>query len=89
MDARWHQYVFDSKETRMAVFHLHNDHAQRNGEPRQGLYKSLVECCPGGVRILAGDLDMAFWGLIPEMAERGVELHLIANHAEWNMLEDQ
>ena len=40
---RWHQYVFDSKESRMLVFHLHNDHAQRNGAPRQGFYKALVD----------------------------------------------
>ncbi len=28
---------------------------------------------------------MAFWGLITEMADRGVELRLIANHGEWNI----
>ena len=54
--ARWHQYVFDSKESCVLVFHLHNDHAQRNGSPRQGLYKALVDCCAGGVRLVAGDM---------------------------------
>ena len=58
---------FDSRESCMVVFHLHNDHAQRNGEPRERLYRSLVECCDGGVRIVAGDLHMAFRGLIRKL----------------------
>ena len=28
---------------------------------------------------------MAFCGLITDMADRGVELRLIANHGEWNI----
>ena len=32
---------------------------------------------------------MAFWGLIPDLADRGVELHLIANPGEWNMSLDR
>ena len=34
---RWHQLVFDSKESCIVVFHLNNDHAQKNGAPRKGL----------------------------------------------------
>ena len=50
---RWHQYVFDSRESCMVVFHLPNDHAQRNGVPRQNFYKAWVDCCACGVRIVA------------------------------------
>ena len=32
---------------------------------------------------------MAFYGLIPEMADRGVELRLIANHGKWNIAQEQ
>ena len=30
-------------------------------------------------------MNMAFWSRFPEMANRGVELRLIANHGEWNI----
>ena len=79
---RWHKLVFDSKESCMVVVHLHNDHAQNNGAPRQGFYKALADCCAGGVRMVAGDMNMAFWGLSPEVAALGLELRLIANHGE-------
>ena len=72
----------------MVVFHLHNEHAKVNGEPRKGMYNTLAECCAGGVRIMAGDLNMGFWGFIDEMAARGVEVRLIANHGEWNIYKD-
>jgi hypothetical protein len=58
---------------------------KKDGEPRKGLYDCLAECCAGGCRILAGDMNMAFWGLIPELSDRGVEVRLIAHHAEWNI----
>ena len=32
---------------------------------------------------------MAYWGLIPELADRGAELQLIANPGEWNMSLDR
>ena len=38
---------------------------------------------------MAGDTNMAVWGFIPELAASGVELHLIALHAEWNISLDQ
>jgi hypothetical protein len=76
-------------EESVAVFHLHNDHAQVDGLPRQGLYNALAECCAGGVRIIAGDMNMAFWGLIPEFAARGEELHRMAKPAERNITTDQ
>ena len=72
-------------EDSMVVFHLHNEHAKVNGEPREGMNNTLAECCAGGVRIMAGDLNMGFWGFIDEMAARGVEVRLIANHGEWNI----
>ena len=71
------------------MFNLHNEHAKVGGLPRQGLHDSLAECCAGGVRIVAGDMNMACWGLVPELADRGVELHPIANHAEWNISLEQ
>ena len=37
---RWQQPVFDRMEDSMVVFHLHNEHAKVNGEPRKGLYKT-------------------------------------------------
>ena len=85
VQVKWHQPVFDRMEAFVAVFHLHNNHAKKDGEPRKGLYDCLAECCAGGCRILAGDMNMAFWGLIPELSDRGVEVRLIAHHAEWNI----
>ena len=85
MKVNWHQPVFDRMEAFVAVFHEHNTHAKVNGEPRRGLYDSLAECCAGGCRIIAGDMNMAFWGLIREMADRGMELRLVANHGERNI----
>ena len=32
---------------------------------------------------MGGDMNMAFWGAIPELGRRGVELHLCAVHAEY------
>ena len=82
VQVKWHQPVFDRMEAFVAVFHLHNNHAKKDGEPRKGLYDCLAECCAGGCRILAGDMTMALWGLIPELSDRGVEVRLIAHHAE-------
>ena len=72
-------------EAFVAVFHSDHTQAKFKGEPLRGRYDSLSEGCAGGCRIIAGDMNMAFWGLIQEMAERGVELRLVANHGEWNI----
>jgi hypothetical protein len=46
-------------------FYLHSDHARVDGEPRRGLFNNFVECSAGGCRIVAGDMNMAFWGQSP------------------------
>ena len=58
--AKWHHPVCDRMEAFVAVFQLHNTHAKVDGEPRRSLYASLAECCAGGCRIIAGDMNMAF-----------------------------
>ena len=35
------------------------------------------------MRFIGGDMNMGLWGVIPELARRGVELHLCAVHAGW------
>ena len=85
----WRQPVFDRMEESVVVFHLHSEHAQVDGAPRRGLYDNLAECCAGSIRIVASNMNMAFRGLIPELAARGVELHRIANHGEWNINSDK
>ena len=52
---------------------------------RQTHHNDLAECCAGGCRIIAGDMNVAFWSLFPEMADRGVDVRLIAIQGEWNI----
>jgi hypothetical protein len=72
----------------LAAFPLHNNHAKVNRQPRKGLLNKLAECCAGDCRIIAGDTDMTCWGLIPEMADIGLELRMIPHKGEWNIAQD-
>jgi hypothetical protein len=85
---QWHQPVLDRMQAFLAAFPLHNNHAKVNRQPRKGLLNKLAECCAGDCRIIAGDTDMTCWGLIPEMADIGLELRMIPHNGEWNIAQD-
>ena len=54
------------------------------GGTRTSFWEHLAALCVGGVRFSGGGMSMGLWGVIPELARRGVELHLCAVHAEWS-----
>ena len=47
----------------------------------------MAELCVGGARIVGLDANMALFGAIPEMKERGVDMHLCAVHAEYKPIQ--
>ena len=53
------------------------------GPNAKAFYDHLAELCVGGARIVGLDANMALFGIIPEMKDRGVDMHLGAVHAEY------
>ena len=70
-----------NRDTYAAVCHLHNTHAKISCGSRTSFLEHLAALCVGGLRFIGGDMNMALWGVIIELARRGVELHLCAVHA--------
>ena len=81
-DCHWRMAMNGEETVRVAVAHLHNTDAKKNGTARKAFFDKFAELCAGGVRLLAADLNLAMFGLVPEMTKRGVGCTLSAYHME-------
>lgn len=81
---RFRKVQSTGQEIRVLVFHLHHEHAKENGQHRKSFYEKLTEYCAGGTRLIAGDANLAVFGMVPEMRKRGVQLTLAAVHSEYD-----
>ncbi|MCP4244986.1 MAG: hypothetical protein GY772_30975, partial [bacterium] len=79
----WHAPFCGPDKIDVAVGHLHNETAKKDNNERRRFFDAVAECCAGGARILGMDLNMALFGLVPEMAKRHVGVTLISHHYEW------
>ncbi|MCP4244034.1 MAG: hypothetical protein GY772_26075, partial [bacterium] len=79
----WHAPISGQDRIEVAVGHLHNETAKKDNNERRRFFDAVAECCAGGARILGMDLNMALFGLVPEMAKRHVGVTLISHHYEW------
>ena len=78
---------------RVIVGHLHNLLAKKRDAPEiNDLWGKLAEFCAGGTdmhgqpykggRLIGMDANMAMFGVVQELAERGVGVTLLCHHAE-------
>ena len=67
----------------VCVGHLHRHAAQPEGKDRADVWDQLAVICVGGTRIVGLDANMAVFGVVDEMAKRGIDAHLCSIHAEY------
>ena len=70
---RWHAPIDGQWTVRVAVGHLHNEPAKTAGARRRQFFDELADCCAGGSRILGLDANMALFGVVQELFDRGVD----------------
>ena len=71
--------VFGKSEILMVVGHLHNELANIPNSPKcNEFWNKLADFCAGGGRVIGMDANMSMFGVIPEMARRGVDLTLLS-----------
>ena len=76
--------VSTGTSTVVVVGHLHREAAKKNCDTRKRFFDELARLCVGGARLFGADANMAVFGILPEMAQRGVEMHLCCIHAEYS-----
>ena len=83
----WRVPMGGATTTNVIVGHLHNELAKTTkAEEMNKFWNRLAHLCAGGGggegRLIGMDANMAMFGVIPEMAKRGVGLTLLCHHYE-------
>ena len=83
----WRVPINGATTTRVIVGHLHNELAKKTKAVEMvQFWNKLAHLCAGGGRgegrLIGMDANMAMFGVIPEMAKRGVGLTLLCHHME-------
>ncbi|MCP4240796.1 MAG: hypothetical protein GY772_09580, partial [bacterium] len=67
IEVTWHAPMCGLDKINVAVGHLHNETAKKDNNERRRFFDNVAACCAGGTRILGLDLNMALFGLVPEL----------------------
>ena len=79
----WRLPIAGEDSQLVIVGHLHNELAKVPKSPHlKDFWDRLAHLCVGGGRVIGMDANMAVFGVMPELAKRGVGLTLLAHHME-------
>ena len=87
VEVTWRAPINEATTVKVIVGHLHNELAKKTkAEKLRRFWDKLADLCAGGGggegRLIGMDANMAMFGVLPEMAERGVGLTLLCHHME-------
>ena len=90
VEVKWRTKLGGRDSDLVIVGHLHNELAKKKDAfELKKFWNKLADLCAGGGRLIGADMNMAMFGVLPEMHKRGVGISLLAHHYELEDPDDE